>query len=386
MPESAPAMKKVDRTEAAASPTSHGDKGLLTEQHFQRAIVLERKRSERSGKAFLLMTVESGNCNSFEGRGKLLAEILSTLLLSTRETDVLGWYKKDVSVGAIFTEIAIESKASIGQVMLARITQVLRKRLKVDHFDQITISFHVFPEEWDHKDSHRSTDPRLYPDLMIREDSQRVPRILKRTIDVLGSMLALFLGSPMFLLIALAIKLTSRGPVLFRQVRVGQYGTLFTLLKFRSMYVNNDDGNHKEYVQKLIAGTATKQPANRNNGNREGVYKLTADARVTPVGAFLRRSSLDELPQFFNVLRGEMSLVGPRPSLPYEVAAYYLWHRRRLLEAKPGLTGLWQVNGRNRIKFDEMVRLDLAYARTWSPWLDIKILLRTPRAILEGAH
>jgi len=226
----------------------------------------------------------------------------------------------------------------------------------------------------------------LYPDLMTREDSQRVPRTLKRTIDVLGSIFALFLCSPVSLLIALAIKLTSRGPVLFRQVRVGQHGTLFTLLKFRSMYVNNDDGNHKEYVRKLIAGTATKQPASRHNDCREGVYKLTEDARVTPVGAFLRRSSFDELPQFFNVLKGEMSLVGPRPSLPYEVAAYDLWHRRRLLEAKPGITGLWQVNGRNRIKFDEMVRLDLAYARTWSPWLDIKILLRTPRAILEGAH
>ncbi|PYV79663.1 MAG: undecaprenyl-phosphate glucose phosphotransferase, partial [Acidobacteria bacterium] len=112
----------------------------------------------------------------------------------------------------------------------------------------------------------------------------------------------------------------------------------------------------------------------------------TRDCRITSVGAFLRRSSLDELPQFFNVLKGEMSLVGPRPSLAYEVAAYDLWHRRRLLEAKPGITGLWQVNGRNRVKFDEMVRLDLAYAETWSPWLDIKILLRTPRAVLEGAH
>ena len=207
--------------------------------------------------------------------------------------------------------------------------------------------------------------------------------MLKRTMDVLGSILALLLLSPVFLLIALAIKLTSRGPVLFRQVRVGQYGALFTLLKFRSMYINNDDGNHKEYVGHLIAGRAEKQPS---NGNREGVYKLTRDCRITSVGAFLRRSSLDELPQFFNVLKGEMSLVGPRPSLAYEVAAYDPWHRRRLLEAKPGITGLWQVNGRNRVKFDEMVRLDLAYAETWSPWLDIKILLRTPRAVFEGAH
>jgi lipopolysaccharide/colanic/teichoic acid biosynthesis glycosyltransferase len=386
MPDSAPAMKKVDDTESIASSKSHGDNGLLTEQHFQRAIVLERKRSERSGKAFLLMLVDSGNCTSSEEHRKLIAEILSSLSLSTRETDVLGWYKKNVSVGVIFTEISTEDKASISAVMRARVTEVLRNRLKLEQFGQITISFHVFPDEWDHEDQNRSSNPRMYPDLLEREDSQRVPRIIKRIIDVLGSMLALLLLSPVFLLVAVAIKLTSRGPVLFRQPRVGQYGALFTLLKFRSMYVNNDDGNHREYVTQLIAGRAEKQACKGNDGNREGVYKLTRDSRITAVGAFLRRSSFDELPQFLNVLKGEMSLVGPRPSLSYEVAAYDLWHRRRLLEAKPGITGLWQVNGRNRIKFDEMVRLDLAYARTWSPWMDVKILLRTPRAVLEGAH
>jgi lipopolysaccharide/colanic/teichoic acid biosynthesis glycosyltransferase len=325
------------------------------------------------------MLVGSGNCSSSEERGKLISEILSLLSLSTRETDVLGWYKQNVSAGVIFTEISIEDKASIGEVIRARITEVL----KVEQLGQVTISLHVFPEDWDPNDNNRSHDPRLYPDLLNREQSQRMPRILKCAIDVLGSILALLLLSPVFLLIALAIKLTSRGPVLFRQVRVGQYGNVFTLLKFRSMYVNNDDGNHKEYVRQLIAGRAEKQPS---NGNREGVYKLTSDCRITSVGAILRSSSLDELPQFFNVLKGEMSLVGPRPSLAYEVAAYDLWHRRRLLEVKPGITGLWQVNGRNRVKFDEMVRLDLAYAETWSPWLDIKILLRTPRAVLEGAQ
>jgi lipopolysaccharide/colanic/teichoic acid biosynthesis glycosyltransferase len=386
MPDSAPAMKKVDHADSATSSKSHGNNCLLTEQHFQRAIVLERRRSERSGKAFLLMLVGSDDCGSSEESGKLISEILSSLSLSTRETDVLGWYKKNVTLGVIFTEISSEDKTSIGTVMRARITEVLRDRLKVERLAQITISLHVFPDEWDHENRNRSGNPRLYPDLLEREDSQRVPRIIKRIIDVLGSMLALLLLSPVFLLVAVAIKSTSRGPVLFRQPRVGKYGALFTLLKFRSMYVNNDDGNHREYVTQLIAGRAEKQTCKGDDDTREGVYKLTRDSRITAVGAFLRRSSLDELPQFLNVLKGEMSLVGPRPSLSYEVAAYDLWHRRRLLEAKPGITGLWQVNGRNRIKFDEMVRLDLAYARTWSPWLDIKILLRTPRAVLEGAH
>ncbi len=152
-------------------------------------------------------------------------------------------------------------------------------------------------------------------------------------------------------------------------------------LKFRSMHVNNDASVHKAFVKKLIAGSAQGQPGNRN-GN--GVYKLTNDSRITRVGGFLRRTSLDELPQFINVLKGEMSLVGPRPAIAYEVEAYDIWHRRRVLEAKPGITGLWQVNGRSRIKFDDMVRLDLRYAKTWSPWMDLKILLRTPVAVVFG--
>jgi lipopolysaccharide/colanic/teichoic acid biosynthesis glycosyltransferase len=199
--------------------------------------------------------------------------------------------------------------------------------------------------------------------------------------DIVGSALALMLFAPLLLVVTIAIKLTSEGPVFFRQKRVGQYGEQFVFLKFRSMYVNNDSSVHKEYVKQLIAGSAQSQPGSEN-GN--GVYKLTQDSRVTRVGTFLRRSSLDELPQFINVLKGEMSLVGPRPAIAYEVQEYDIWHRRRVLEAKPGITGLWQVNGRSRVKFDDMVRLDLRYAKTWSPWMDLKILLRTPVAVVFG--
>ena len=145
------------------------------------------------------------------------------------------------------------------------------------------------------------------------------------------------------------------------------------------MYFRNDPKIHQDYVKQLISG---KEESKRDASG--GVYKIKNDPRVTPVGRFLRKTSLDELPQFFNVLTGEMSLVGPRPPIPYEVEAYDIWHRRRFLEAKPGITGLWQVEGRSRTKFDEMVRLDLRYAKTWSPWLDIKILLRTPGAVLRG--
>jgi lipopolysaccharide/colanic/teichoic acid biosynthesis glycosyltransferase len=134
-------------------------------------------------------------------------------------------------------------------------------------------------------------------------------------------------------------------------------------------------------VRKLIASEAADAPSR----NGEGVYKIKNDKRVTRVGKVLRRTSLDELPQFLNVLKGEMSLVGPRPALPYELAAYQTWHRRRVLEVKPGITGLWQVTGRSTVKFDEMVRLDLRYATSWTPWLDFRILMLTPLAVIRGS-
>jgi len=147
------------------------------------------------------------------------------------------------------------------------------------------------------------------------------------------------------------------------------------------MHIGNDRSIHRDFVTKLIASEEVSEAA---SGETQAVYKLTNDKRVTRVGKFLRRTSLDELPQFFNVLKGDMSLVGPRPSVPYELEAYQTWHRRRVLDFKPGITGLWQVNGRSRVRFDEMVRLDLRYASTWSLWLDFKILLRTPGAVIAG--
>jgi lipopolysaccharide/colanic/teichoic acid biosynthesis glycosyltransferase len=182
-------------------------------------------------------------------------------------------------------------------------------------------------------------------------------------------------------MIALAIKVSSKGPVLFKQKRVGLYGQQFTFLKFRSMYVDTDYSVHKEFVTKFIADETEGQSL---NGDGKRLYKLTADKRVSRVGRFLRSTSMDELPQLLNVLKGEMSLVGPRPPIPYEVAVYETWHRRRVLEAKPGITGLWQVTARSSVKFDEMVRLDLRYSATWSPWLDLKILLQTPFAVIKG--
>jgi lipopolysaccharide/colanic/teichoic acid biosynthesis glycosyltransferase len=172
--------------------------------------------------------------------------------------------------------------------------------------------------------------------------------------------------------------------VLFGQVRLGEYGKKFMVLKFRSMRTDCDSRIHQEYVSQFIAG----QVSNNNAKGEKLVYKIQKDPRITPIGRILRKASLDELPQFWNVLVGEMSLVGPRPPVEYEFKVYDVWHRRRVMEIKPGITGLWQVEGRSRTQFDDMVRLDLKYARIWSIWLDLKILLRTPGAVVsgDGAH
>ncbi|MGH9942711.1 MAG: sugar transferase [Pyrinomonadaceae bacterium] len=214
---------------------------------------------------------------------------------------------------------------------------------------------------------------------LFREPLSRWARVVKRATDVLVAGLALLLLAPLWLLVALLIKLDSKGPIFYRQERVGMDGRIFLFLKFRTMRADADDAVHREYQRKLIAGAS-----DTNLGDeRKPVYKLRDDPRVTRVGHALRRLSLDELPQLLNVLRGDMSLVGPRPPIPYEVEAYELWHRKRL-DMKPGLTGLWQVSGRNRLSFDEMVRLDLFYIENWSPLLDLKIILRTLPVMLRG--
>jgi lipopolysaccharide/colanic/teichoic acid biosynthesis glycosyltransferase len=348
-------------------------------------LALERKRSERSRKPFMLLLLDMGERLQAETSERGLGKVLTALSLSTRETDVIGWYAKDCVVGVVFTEISADDSNSVPSTIITRVNETLCRNLDLDQFNQLNISFHIFPEDWNHDGGTRPSNPTLYPDLSQREDDRKLFRTMKRMMDIVGSVLALLLFSPVFVLSALAVKITSNGPVFFRQRRIGQYGKSFVFLKFRSMYVNNDAGVHKEYVQQLIAGKAHKQPM---SGNAQGVYKLTKDSRITRVGSFLRKTSMDELPQFINVLMGQMSLVGPRPPVPYEVEAYDIWHRRRLLEAKPGITGLWQVCGRSRVKFDDMVRLDLKYARTWSPWMDIKILALTPGAVVlgDGAH
>ena len=379
-------LLRMDKATKSSDPLlewlSVGPREVLEAGTFKRMIAIERKRTERSKEPFLLMLLQAGSHQSSEKTGKLLDNILSVLLLSIRETDVIGWYTDRTTGGVMFTGLKGNDKNSILSVILGKVSATLRAQLTSDHLSQVSVSFHFFPDDWDHDNAGRPSNPSLYPDLLSPENGRYSLLPIKQVMDIVGSALILILCAPLLLIIALAIKATSKGPVLFRQQRVGQYGQCFTFLKFRSMHTDNDHSVHKEYVTKLIAGRTEHKPS---NGNVNCIYKLTNDTRITRVGKFLRRTSLDELPQLVNVLKGDMSLVGPRPAIPYEFAAYQTWHRRRVLEVKPGITGLWQVSGRSSVKFDEMVRLDLRYATSWSPWLDFKILMRTPRAVIGGA-
>ena len=365
--------------------SSRGDTPLLTEASFSRMIALERKRSERSRRPFVLILLDAGNDSQPSRVEQILSEAFGILLDCTRETDIKGLYGGKSAIGVMLIEFGMTDPRTILTTLLSRVRNALQAALPREHFQKLTFSIHLFPEDSNAQAQKGPGNQVLYPDLLKRESARKGLLLLKRFMDVLGAMTALILTAPIFIIVASCIKLTSSGPIFFRQTRIGQYGVPFTFLKFRSMYVNNDASVHREYVRNLIAGKVDGKPS---NGNGTEVYKITGDARVTAVGRLLRRTSLDELPQLLNVMRGEMSLVGPRPAIPYEVEAYEAWHRSRLLEAKPGITGLWQVNGRSRVKFDDMVRLDIRYARTWSLWLDIKILARTPFAVLigEGAY
>lgn len=376
----------TDKTRSILSvdlPGAEVERIALSEEGFRRMLAIERKRTERTREPFLLMLLEAGEDNASDKRSKALDGIINALQSATRETDVIGWYKERATIGVIFTGLSISDRNNVLSTILSRVSNTLREELTLEQFGRISVSFHFFPDDWDEDNPDGPSNPALYPDLLHPADRKRSLLAVKRVMDVAGSLVLLVLLLPLFLIIAAAVRLTSKGPVFFRQQRVGQYGRNFTFLKFRSMYTNNDHSVHREYVKKLISGDAERIAL---NGSKEGVYKLANDKRITPLGKFLRKSSLDELPQFINVLRGEMSLVGPRPPIPYELAAYQTWHRRRLLQVKPGITGLWQVTGRSRVKFDDMVRLDLRYATSWSPWLDLKILLRTPAAVIKGAY
>jgi lipopolysaccharide/colanic/teichoic acid biosynthesis glycosyltransferase len=378
-------MPKPQRIGRSSGTKSHFDlvpensaiPQLLPQETFLRMLYIEQRRTERSQTPFVLMLLEPKVAWS-RLAPRIFDRVLVALSESTRETDISGWYAQGSVIGVIYTEIGTTDPKSASSTLLGKVAESLSNHLGAEESKGFSLSVYVFPDEQTAGVDGLNTKPVLCPDFGGKPSKND---IIKRGMDIGGSLFALILASPLLLVIAAIVKLTSKGPVLFRQERVGRYGRNFTFLKFRSMYAGNDPRIHEEFVKRLIV--ADKDSA-QNKSEAPAMRKMTSDPRVTPIGRFLRKTSLDEVPQFINVLLGDMSLVGPRPPIPYEVKCYELWHRRRVLSVKPGITGLWQVLGRSRVSFDNMVRMDLRYAMSWTPWLDVKILLKTPRAVLSG--
>jgi len=370
-----PWIKKISYVDDSTLPVGKRlHLAVIQEAVFVQMLRLERRRTERSGKQFMLVLI-SGEEFRAESGTILLNNMVATISSCTRETDFLGWYERDTTLGLLMTEIGLADAATIN-IIVQKLSCALQNAVGPESFRRLTLIFRLFPQEIEKRP--KENEPfSFYPDLSRRHAIPKHGAPVKRAMDIVGSLIALLLFLPVIALIGVLVKLTSEGPVLFCQKRIGQYGEEFTFFKFRTMHVNNNPEIHREYVTRLIAGSG-------DLGNGKGIYKLINDPRITPLGRFLRRSSLDELPQFVNVLMGDMSLVGPRPPLLYEYERYKTWHKRRVLELKPGLTGLWQVEGRSRKTFDEMVRMDLRYARIRSLWVDLRIICQTPRAMFSG--
>jgi lipopolysaccharide/colanic/teichoic acid biosynthesis glycosyltransferase len=340
---------------------------ILPKSNFIHCLRMEKLRTDRSNAplslALLFFRENNGN-----GR-ETIEEFPTYLNRITRETDIKGWLDKNI-IGILLPNT--DNKG---------VNLWIEKLIQGNGRLEYSVIKGTYPDHIFHQLlSEEENEPDFFPlDLDAAPKPLGLQRFLKRAIDVAGSLCGLILPSPMILMIALAVKVSSPGPVIFKQMRIGLKGVRFAFYKFRSMHWSADDQIHREYVANLISGRLEK--INQGDGERP-FFKMKADSRVTRVGKILRKLSLDELPQLFNVLKGDMSLVGPRPPLIYEVEKYEPWHLRRILEVKPGITGLWQVSGRSTTTFNEMVRLDLRYVKNWSLWLDTKILVKTVKEVL----
>jgi lipopolysaccharide/colanic/teichoic acid biosynthesis glycosyltransferase len=360
------------RLPIAAGSSTEGTH-VISARLFNGALIRERKRADRSNHPFALLVVEQAD--GFDG---VVAwpSALAALADVKRDTDVLGWFAEGKAAAILVPEIDGVDGIANG-ALAVRVRQAIAERLDRTSADRFVVKLHVHASEQSSNGADR-IDP-LLASMRAIDPRVRFYEIAKRVMDIAGSAALLAALSPILLVVAALVKLTSKGPVFFRQARIGQGAQPFTMLKFRTMRTGVDSAIHQEFITQFIK--AGQKPLTES---KDSPFKLTKDPRITPIGRVLRRTSLDELPQLLNVFRGDMSLVGPRPPLPYEVAQYEPWHTRRVLEAKPGITGLWQVKGRSRTTFDDMVRMDLRYAKSCSVWNDVKILAATPAAVVSA--
>jgi len=417
-------------------PAPYLENNFHSPELFRQRLLIEKRRAERLDAETSLIVLDLNKHLGKNGRPALneqfLVDLLQRICAMIRETDAVSLYQENVIL-ILLPDTDTAAARSVYERLRQRLSQIQQEYSQMEEFDLNAIETEILSysdksirerlpkdamvmraqegrrEFWDDSSILRASrlndfnrrprqgltpnrgaansaaialpviDVFMFDPQIVADFLRTAEKVLKRLLDIAGAIAGLALFSPLLLLAAILIKATSRGPILFKQKRLGYRGEHFTFLKMRTMYHNCENRIHQEYVKHLIQG---KNGAINNGSEDAPLYKIKNDPRITPVGRFLRKTSLDELPQFWNVLVGEMSLVGPRPPIPYEVEAYQKWHRRRFSEVKPGITGLWQVSGRNKTTFDEMVRLDLSYIKNWSLALDVKILLKTVKVMI----
>ncbi len=366
--------------------------GIYTLEEFRAVLKHERDRADRDGSEFSLVVFEVGGVdgNIIDTRGMVRA-----LGERIRSIDEVGWIDEK-SIGVLLPTTNLEggwifavdfeknysakqlpppftvysyprhwyengnSKNHLRSSMSLKPQKINSSSNRRSKIDVRSLSF-VMPKT--------EQDSRLFKRVLKSIFAKKLP-LWKRVMDIVGSIAGLILFSPLFLLTFVYIKIVSPGPVLFKHKRVGFKGELFTFLKFRTMKISNDSSSHKKHLKSLIHSDV---PMEKLDSGR--------DTRIIPGGKVIRKACLDEFPQLINVLRGEMSLVGPRPCIPYEAQEYLRWHTHRF-DIVPGITGLWQVSGKNKLTFKQMIRLDISYANNISIWLDLKILLLTGPVVI----
>lgn len=334
----------------------------LPPNDFLKDLHREKRRAERSRTALSIVVYQVADQAAHELPD--VDHLLEVLHSAKRETDIVGHVG-----GTLIAVLCPDTDADGCRGFMRKISE--RAGIALPQTVSATYPDVLFDNLARGIPAPSTLKPLLFSD---RPSPTRQPYPLKRSLDIIAALLAIGLLWPLMLATALAIAMTSRGPVIFKQTRLGKGGVPFSFYKFRSMMANVDDLIHRDFVADIIGGV---KPGGSPQASAHTPYKLVSDPRITPVGRLLRKTSIDELPQLFNVLKGDMSLIGPRPPIPYEAAQYLPWHLRRVLNVKPGMTGLWQVEGRSRVPFNDMVRMDLRYIRDCSLSLDLKILLKT---------
>jgi len=355
-----------------ARPATLSHPHVISQELFRGSLVRHQHGVDRTNRPLVVVLV-SWPAHGGAEASTIWTPAIDAIAAATRDSDIIGWFEREVVLGVILIDLDRFGGPEQAEIE-RRLQRTLLSRLPAEVVAGLSIRFQV------HARANGAQDREPKPVVQPVEPRRRaaVYGFVKRGLDIAGSVTLLVACAPLLAVIAAAVKLSSPGPVFFRQIRVGQGMKRFTILKFRTMSVTADHAIHHEFVSRFIRAGDDRVI------NTSTVFKMADDPRVTDVGRVLRKTSLDELPQLWNVLRGDMSLVGPRPPIPYEVEQYKSWHCRRVLEAKPGMTGLWQVTGRSHTTFDDMVRLDIRYARTCSFATDLKILLATPRAVIAG--